>query len=107
MRVVLYRNGDPIDVYNNMSKEGQPYYGTDPGRIVIDLDYKIRNNGFRAYEFFTYEFNNPRMRGQEDGVGADYPSDAEMFGLAGYTGRREFLEDFHEHMVSTSSARGY
>jgi len=68
---------------------------------------EFQEDGFGAYEFFTYELETPRVSpcwswtalGQDE-YGGDCPSDAEMYGLAGFSGREEFLEDFHRWVIS-------
>lgn len=71
------------------------------------LANKHQADGFGAYEFFTYELQNPRDEMYEhgsDGLGPDFPSDGEMYGLAGFAGRREFLEAFHTWMLDNLEA---
>lgn len=71
------------------------------------LANKHQADGFGAYEFFTYELQNPRDERNEhgsDGLGPDFPSDGEMYGLAGFAGRREFLEAFHTWMLDNLEA---
>ena len=102
---------------------GQAHYtgtGVDTYQLIFDITYKMRNlaneyyiyrvnqfqtsldsgaafpDGFGAYEFLNYEIQNPRSAGWDS---QDAGSDAEMFGLAGFSGRVAFLAAFHEFMV--------
>lgn len=114
---------DPEQVWNALPPSRRAAYAEpEPGKyqIVMDVTYRMRNlatvwfvhranatlpEGFGAFAFFSYELAHPRPAtpsGIYDGtagLGASYPSDAEMFGLAGFSGRRAFLEAFHAWMV--------
>ena len=112
---------EPDVVYEALSEADKVHYSEEAGGsygIVFDITYRLKNlatqyftykanaaqpGGFGAYEFFMYELQNPRASRHDNtdgGMGANFPSDGEMFGLAGYAGRREFLEDFHAWMVA-------
>ena len=96
----------------------ESYYGTEGSwGMVGDNTYKLKNlatvffihkadavqeGGFGAFEFFTYELENRRLEGEDwdpPFLGARWPSDAEMFGLAGFPGREAFLGSLHAWLV--------
>ena len=99
----------------------ESFYGDNTWAVVGDNTYKLKNlatiwfvhqadlehmadGGFGAFEFFTYELEAKRIEVEGEWyppfMGAAFPSDKEMFSLAGYAGRREFLDAFHEWMVA-------
>ncbi len=58
----------------------------------------IQPDGFGLFEYFTYELQNQR-KNEEYGFGPAFPSDGEMFGLAGFEGRLDLYDDFHSYIV--------
>jgi hypothetical protein len=116
---------DPDTVYASLPADDKALYAEDAGGaydIVFDVTYRLKNlqtqwfvhkanqiqrGGFGAYEFFTYELESPRQGGGQDsdGMGSSFPSDVEMFALAGFAGRREFLTAFHEWMLANLEAK--
>ena len=96
-------------LFRSLPPSGQAHYsgtGVDTYQLIFDITYKMRNlaneyyiyrvkqyqaslgagavfpDGFGAYEFLNYEIQNPRSAGWDS---QDAGSDAEMFGLAGFS----------------------
>ncbi len=100
---------DPTVVFNSLNELQKKHYEHEPYQIVFDWTYRLKNlqtlyfvhkakqnlGTFGVYEFWTYELTNKRFPFE---AGAS-ESDAEMFGLAGFSGRVAFLTNFHEWIV--------
>ena len=50
-------------------------------------------------DFYTYELASPRTYDTQATMGFGDPSDMEMAGLAGFAGRKPFLQDFFAWLV--------
>ena len=110
---------EPFQVFSALSTEGKVHYTDEEYQIIFDITYKMRNlasqyfvfkanqyqaDGFGAFEFFTYELVNPRENPDDSKGVFGTDSDAEMFGLAGFSGREAFLVDFHDWLVGCLDA---
>jgi len=120
---------DPVRVYENLETQAQRdemdrWYGDQRFQYTMDNTYKLKflatiyfihlankhQNGFTFADFYTYELKSPRTDtgdfGPSPTMGFGSPSDIEMFSLAGFSGRREFLEHFfvwlQNHMNSNT-----
>jgi hypothetical protein len=108
---------DPNIAWNNLTETQRALYSFNYG-IVFDKTYRLKNlattffihkanqnmpGGFGEYDFWIYELKNRRSHvwHNRDELKLGYSlSDKEMFALAGFKDRAEFLEVFHKWMVS-------